>query len=230
MCLDQGNCHYFLRDAGDGECRGYLGNVEAGECASPYANSSYYDLYQINYEPTPAPGVEGPGVNGIAVLLNARTWCNADAAEISYNAGATEQDCADDCNRNEGCEFFHFDPNDGQCLASYTSGPNCPEGTNPSTWYDFYAANGGQGTGPGVGAGRGLTMLGDGLECGPRGAHFGNVARDAPEACAEKCEAQPGCSYFLYDPNDGECFQIDTSDDTCAGSLSDSYYYDFWGI
>jgi len=44
MCLDQGNCHYFLRDAGDGECRGYT-DIAAGDCASPYINSSYYHLY-----------------------------------------------------------------------------------------------------------------------------------------------------------------------------------------
>jgi hypothetical protein len=76
MCLDQGNCHYFLRDANDGECRGYL-TVEAGACESPYYNSYYYDLYQINYEPTPVAGVQGPGVNGIPLLLNASIWCNA---------------------------------------------------------------------------------------------------------------------------------------------------------
>jgi hypothetical protein len=58
MCLDQGGCHYFLRDASDGECRGYY-TVEAGACESPYWNSNYYDLYQINYEPTPVAGAGG---------------------------------------------------------------------------------------------------------------------------------------------------------------------------
>jgi hypothetical protein len=76
-----------------------------------------------------------------------------------------------------------------------------------------------------------MVLLGDGLECGgPRGVHFGNVATSSPDACAAACDAQAGCSYFMYDPNDGECMQIDTSDDTCAGQLRQSRYYDFYGI
>ena len=71
MCLDTFGCHYFLRDANDGECRIYI-TIESGDCASPYANSPYYDLYQVNYEPAPTVGAPGPGADGVPLLLQER--------------------------------------------------------------------------------------------------------------------------------------------------------------
>lgn len=138
MCLDQGECHYFLRDQDDGECRGYTG-IAAGECKAPYNNSKYM-LYQINYEPK-----NGPGTNGIALLLKAKTLCPMIADILDYGGINDAQSCADNCNKAVGCEFFIYDPNDGECISIATSAPNCPEGTEPHAVYDFYAANGGAG-------------------------------------------------------------------------------------
>jgi hypothetical protein len=139
MCLDRGDCHYFLRDQNDGECRGYT-DIAVGECEAPYRNSVWYMLYQVNYEPENS-GMS-PGTNGIALLLNAKTACMATSFFIGWAVKGDAQSCADLCLAIEGCEFFHFDPNDGECASVATAGPNCPENTRPS-YYDFYAANGG---------------------------------------------------------------------------------------
>lgn len=218
MCLDEGNCHYFLRDPNDGECRGYLG-LEAGNCASPYSNSQYYMLFQVNYEP--ADGTR-PGADGGANLLGSRKWCDASYAGLPY--ANDPQGCADECNNAAGCEFFHFDPADGQCLQCNTDAPNCPEGLRNSSYYDFYAANGGSASAGGP------RLLGDGMACPNGGEHFGNVSTNDPQACADKCQGYSGCGYFNYDPNDGECMQAGARDDNCGGQLYSSSYYDFWGI
>jgi len=201
MCIDLPGCHYFLRDNGDGECKGYT-TIESGDCRSPYTNSPYYDLYQVNYEPAPSLGSPGtgPGNDGVLLLLQNRKNCNARSNTLA-NVG-NPQACADLVNEN-GQDFFMYDPNDGECRVSHTSGPNCPEGFSPSQYYDFYQANGG---GSIPEASNNHRLIAENKSCGPKGQLFGNVAKNAPEECAEKCEAHQTCKYFNYDPNDGECF------------------------
>lgn len=69
--------------------------------------------------------------------------CNASHSGLGYSRDAGADGCADLCRDNGDCEFFHFDPNDGECLSVFTTGPNCPEGFSPSNWYDFWAIDGG---------------------------------------------------------------------------------------
>jgi hypothetical protein len=214
MCLDRGDCHFFLRDQNDGECRGY-DEIAVGDCQSPYFESPYYMLYQVNYEPEPSPEDYekiAPGTDGVALLLNARTECTASSERMTTNGKFVQmglivakddpQSCADICNLDEMCEFFHYDHNDGECKAVFTAGPNCPEETQSSRWYDFYAANGGSEVIPDE---NNVRMIFDGI-CADSGAHFGNVKANAATECGEKCIAYPGCKYFNFVPDTGECF------------------------
>lgn len=76
-------------------------------------------------------------------MVNARSKCNAGSTRLDWYLEGGAAACADHCRYVEGCEYFMFDPNDGECLQSFTTGINCPEGITPSNWYDFWAIDGG---------------------------------------------------------------------------------------
>lgn len=62
-------------------------------------------------------------------------------------------------------------------------------------------------------------MIVEGMFCSARGHHFGYAERHYFRDCAAKCIHHGECRYFNYDPNDGECFMADTSDESCGSAL-----------
>ena len=85
--------------------------------------SQFYDQFTNEWEP---------------ILLREREACMAETNQLSFERSLRVEDCSITCALNEGCFFFHFDPNDGECLAVSTSSPDCPEGFLSSPYYDFY--------------------------------------------------------------------------------------------
>ena len=123
-----------------------------------------------------------------------------------------------------------FDPNDGECLQSETTDESCPEGFYTSSYYDFWMLGGST---P-ASVGWNPRILATRSYCnGGRGTHYGNVERNNHMACADVCQENSqwdGCAYFHYDPNDGECFQAYSEDDSCPAGFTASNWYDFYGI
>jgi len=65
--------------------------------------------------------------------------CKASAGRIGFAAKNDASSCADLCANKDGCGFFHYDPNDGECLSVTTADASCEEGFADSSWYDFWA-------------------------------------------------------------------------------------------
>lgn len=63
-----------------------------------------------------------------------------------------------------------------------------------------------------------------------RGEHFGNAEQGDWMSCAEICQNADGCSFFHYDPNDGECFAVNAADASCPSGFTTSNWYNFYGI
>lgn len=121
-----------------------------------------------------------------------------------------------------------FDPNDGECLASWASNASCPEGLSYSNYYDFWMLTGNVAAEVGWNPREIRTRS----NCGAvRGNHFGYAERGDWMSCAEMCQNFDGCNYFQYDPNDGECFETTTTNDECAPEgFMTSNWYNFYGI
>lgn len=61
--------------------------------------------------------------------------------------------------------------------------------------------------------------------------HFGYAERGDWMSCAEMCQNFEGCSYFHYDPNDGECFAVEATNDACQPEgMMTSNWYNFYGV
>ena len=104
-------------------------------------------MYRINREygagsTNTTEGVDA-GNDGVPLMVAEGQACAAGRESLGYYRDAGIGGCADACRAVNGCQYVMFDPNDGECLQSLTTAINCPEGLGVSSWYDFWAIDGG---------------------------------------------------------------------------------------
>jgi len=78
-------------------------------------------------------------------LIAERQSCDADVKlGMGYPREEGPEGCFHFCQQREGCQFFEYDPNDGECVHVTTASADCPEksGFSRSPYYDFYAMGG----------------------------------------------------------------------------------------
>jgi hypothetical protein len=94
-----------------------------------------------------------------------------------------------------GCNFFLFDPNDGECLWEKTTSASCPEGLTSSPYYDMYEL--GNSEAEVSNESSGLELLGEYVQCSSTNSNLGY--EDTVEECAQNCRTTSGCNFILYD-------------------------------
>jgi len=121
---------FFSHDPNDGECR-YEMTMD-GTCQEGLYDSPYYDFYAA-YGWSSMPPLH-------VVMISEGNACDAYMNTIDFGYYDLEE-----CARavvEAGFQYFHQDPNDGECLWVETVDGNCYEGFYESEYYDFYAAYG----------------------------------------------------------------------------------------
>jgi len=101
-----------------------------GTCPEGLSESPYYDFYAA------FGWMTGPEIE--IIMISEGNACDASMTTIDFGLYDLEE-----CARavvDAGYQFFHQDPNDGECLWVETENESCPEGLYESPYYDFYSA------------------------------------------------------------------------------------------
>lgn len=138
LCAGDQMCLYFAYDSNDGECFSSRMPASADDaCFEAWKSSDNFDMYKVSGDIDVALPEPEPEVPAEPEMVAERQRCKADHSRFGFYRNDFEQ-CAEQCQDHDTCEFVHFDPNDGECLRVDTADRTCPEGFQSSNWYDFW--------------------------------------------------------------------------------------------
>lgn len=118
--------------------------------------------------------------------------------------------CAGACHNLGTCNFFYYDPNDGECVQEKATKDSCPETTRSSNYYMFYRM-----TEPATPPPEPpvvdlpYTLIGEGQRCSATLVPLAPATNAGGEintcaGCYEACLQNVDCFLFVQDGN--ECF------------------------
>ncbi|EOD07020.1 hypothetical protein EMIHUDRAFT_461821, partial [Emiliania huxleyi CCMP1516] len=156
-------------------------------------------------------------------LIRSDQLCTAGETRLGYCWTEGADCCGRLCREKASCSYFLWDSTTFECWQSHAGSRDCDSGWIEARGVSFYALEGDRTPFT-------WSLVHKHAECASPEMALGDGLASTVGECAFRCDALPGCDFFLYDERGGGCFEEYTSSADCPEGLQTWRRYDFYAL